>query len=232
MRIFHSKGWAEKVIATIIALLLLMTVFSIFFPFYGHRNVSGARRISCANNLKQIGVGLMQYAQEYDERLPPLESRTRDGKIVTWRNALKPYQPDVSVWKCPSNDASKMNALDGLPMGYETTDIGPIRRNAFAIERIPAPSLTIMAFEENAIDDSAKNNGVSWNKDDGSDASLNVLFAGHLATGNFLFADGHVKSLKPIRTIENNVNMWHVDTTAKVSPRAMSKLKAAKKTFE
>ena len=232
MRIFHSKGWAEKVIATIIALLLLMTVFSIFFPFYGHRNVSGARRISCANNLKQIGVGLMQYAQEYDERLPPLESRTRDGKIVTWRNALKPYQPDVSVWKCPSNDASKIDALDGLPIGYEATDVGPIRRYGFAMSKVFAPTETILAFEENAIDESAKSNGVSWNKDDGSDASLNVLFAGHLATGNFLFADGHVKSMRPMATVGANGNMWHVDTTAKVSTRALAKLKAATKTFE
>ena len=174
----------------------------------------------------------MQYVQENDEKFPPLESRTRDGKTVTWRNAIQPFVIDVNLWKCPSNDASKLDALDDLPIGYETTDVGPIRRNGLAINGIPNPSQTILAFEENTTDDSAKNNGVSWNSDDESDASLNVLFAGHLGTGNFLFADGHVKAMRPTMTVAVNVNMWHVDTRAKVSPRAMAKLQAAQKTFE
>ena len=230
MRIFHLKGWAEKVVATLIALFLLMMVFATFLPPRGYPD--STRRITCANNLKQIGTAMLQYSQEYDEKFPPLEIRTRDSKIVTWRNVLKPFVKEIDLWKCRANDASKIDALDGLPMGYETTDVGPIRRYGFAMSKVFAPTETILAFEENAIDESAKSNGVSWNKDDGSDASLNVLFAGHLATGNFLFADGHVKSMRPMATVGANGNMWHVDTTAKVSTRALAKLKAATKTFE
>ena len=188
--------------------------------------------MACASNMRQIGAALMQYAQEYNEKFPPLESRTRDGKIVTWRNAIRSYNNDVSWWKCPSNSASKIDARDGLPIGYEVVDVGPIRRNAVYLGRIKSPSQVFLMFEENRINGNAKNNGVAWDKDDGSDASLNVLFAGHLGTGNYLFADGHVEAMRPLKTIENNVNMWHVDTKTKVSPRAMEKLKAAKKRFQ
>ncbi len=34
-----------------------------------------------------------------------------------------------------------------------------------------------------------------------------ILFSGHLGTGNFLFTDGHVKSLRPTQTM-TPVNMW------------------------
>ena len=224
---FIRRNWIELTVGIIITAI----VAAILQPAV-NRSSLGAKRIACINNLKQLGAAMMQYAQDNDEKFPPLEGRTRAGKIVTWRNAIQPFVNDVDLWKCPSNDASKMDALDGLPIGYETVDVGPIRRNGFAVSKVPAPSLTIVAFEENAIDDSAKNNGVSWNKDDESDAALNVLFTGHLGTGSFLFADGHVKSMRPMATVGANGNMWHVDTTAKVSPRAMAKLKAATKTFE
>ena len=223
----------RNLIECAVGLFVIAIVATVLTPT-GCGSRESARRISCSSNLRQIGQGLMQYAQEYDEKLPRLSNgKTKDGKDFTWRLAAHSYIRDVNVWKCPSNNASKLESpIDGLPIGFETTDVGPIRRYAFALGRIPAPSQTIMAFEENAIDESAKNTGVSWNKDDGSDASLNVLYAGHLGTGNYLFADGHVQSMKPLKTIANNVNMWHVDTKTKVSPRAMQKLKAATKKFE
>jgi prepilin-type processing-associated H-X9-DG protein len=40
--------------------------------------------------------------------------------------------------------------------------------------------------------------------------SDNTTFTNHLATTNFLFADGHVKALKPEATI-TGVNMWAFD---------------------
>ena len=224
---FIGRNWKELAVG----LFITAIVAAVLMPT-GCGSRESARRISCVNNLKQIGTALSQYAQEYDEIFPPLESRTRNGQVVTWRNAIQPFLNDVNLWKCPSNDASKMDALDGLPMGYETTDVGPIRRYGLELSKVFAPTKTILAFEENAIDESAKSNGVSWNNDDGSDASLNVLYAGHLGTGNFLFVDGHVKSMRSMATVGANGNMWHVDTTAKVSPRAMAKLKAATKTFE
>lgn len=47
------------------------------------------------------------------------------------------------------------------------------------------------------------------------DASNGKLYAGHLSTSNYLFVDGHVKSMRPKATIANNTCMWYrVDQTA------------------
>lgn len=75
--------------------IVLVVLAAIIFPPVHHPR-EPARRMACASNMRQIGTALMQYAQEYDEKFPPLESRTRDGKIVTWRNAIRSYNNDVS----------------------------------------------------------------------------------------------------------------------------------------
>src|SRR4028119_1408693 len=109
-------------------ILVLMIVASVFTPAIS-RAPDGARRISCVNNLKQIGTALMQYTNEYDETYPRLANgTTADGKAFTWRLATRPYLQDVETWKCPSNEARKLeSSTDGLPLSYEVVDCGPIR---------------------------------------------------------------------------------------------------------
>lgn len=40
--------------------------------------------------------------------------------------------------------------------------------------------------------------------------SMNSLYAGHLTTSNYLFADGHAKALKPAQTYIP-VDLWHTN---------------------
>jgi prepilin-type N-terminal cleavage/methylation domain-containing protein/prepilin-type processing-associated H-X9-DG protein len=58
---------------TLIELLIVIAIIAllaaILFPVFS-RARENARRSSCASNLKQIGLGMMQYAQDYDEQLP------------------------------------------------------------------------------------------------------------------------------------------------------------------
>ena len=58
---------------TLIELLVVIAIISILaailFPVFA-RARENARRTSCLSNLKQIGIGIMQYAQDYDERYP------------------------------------------------------------------------------------------------------------------------------------------------------------------
>ncbi len=89
-----------------------------------------------------------------------------------------------------------------------------------------------MVFEENGNNAQSQQIGAPWDKDDGNANWTNILWAGHLETSNYLFADGHVKSLRPLRAIENKINRWNIDNDASVSSRALEKLKAAQKKFD
>ncbi|MFA4044255.1 MAG: hypothetical protein HZRFUVUK_001041, partial [Candidatus Fervidibacterota bacterium] len=58
---------------TLIELLVVIAIIAILaailFPVFA-RAREKARQASCQSNLKQIGLAIFQYAQDYDERLP------------------------------------------------------------------------------------------------------------------------------------------------------------------
>ena len=84
---------------------------SILFPVFA-RAREKARQASCLSNLKQIGLGMMMYSQDFDERLPlagwsGTETVTwPDGTVAlgrnTWFLRIYPYVKNVNLFNCPS----------------------------------------------------------------------------------------------------------------------------------
>src|SRR5215212_8794902 len=64
---FRRHGFTLIELLVVIAIISLLA--AILFPVFG-RARENARRSSCLNNLKQIGIGLAQYTQDFDESLP------------------------------------------------------------------------------------------------------------------------------------------------------------------
>ena len=55
------------------------------------------RRSSCQSNLKQQMLAVLQYAQDYDEKLPPARK---------WVDVLQPYARSQEIFVCPSLKAA------------------------------------------------------------------------------------------------------------------------------
>lgn len=62
-----SKGFTLIELLVVIAIIAILA--AILFPVFA-RARENARRSTCQSNLKQIGLGFMQYIQDYDERYP------------------------------------------------------------------------------------------------------------------------------------------------------------------
>jgi prepilin-type processing-associated H-X9-DG protein len=89
---------------------------SILFPVFA-RVRSDARRTSCASNLKQIGMAVFQYTQDYDEKLPPQQTKVADmggpnslpgvtswdGTWFYWQQFLLPYTKNSDIFFCPES---------------------------------------------------------------------------------------------------------------------------------
>src|SRR5690606_27636072 len=101
---------------TLIELLVVIAIISILaailFPVFARARDS-ARRASCMNNMKQIGLGLMQYAQDYDERYPRQTSGTESNYVVwdysaptseeNWIKSIYPYVKSWQLFRCSSS---------------------------------------------------------------------------------------------------------------------------------
>ena len=103
---------------TLIELLVVIAVISILaailFPVFA-RARENARRASCQSNLKQIGLGLLQYTQDYDEQMiadwygttgSPL---TSDDANYKWMDASYSYIKSVQIFVCPSDSADTVH---------------------------------------------------------------------------------------------------------------------------
>lgn len=225
------KGVATRAIPgfTLIELLVVIAIIAILaailFPVFAKAREQ-ARKASCASNLKQIGLGVMQYTQDNDETMPP-QWQNPPGGAYSWAYSIYPYVKSGQLFVCPSNSNKNSDTYGGVVFirdygGQDTGDRtgGPGGQNLFggdnqagaSLADIQSPSQSIMVAEM-----ANGNNG--WVQYVVDDTAHGTLFANHLSQSNYLFADGHVKTLKPNATVDNangcggsgSVNMWTRD---------------------
>jgi len=108
-RAFRAGKSAFTLIELLVVIAIIAILAAILFPVFA-RARENARRASCQSNLKQIGLGMIQYSQDYDENLVngwygnPSESEPK--KKYKWMDATLPYIKSTQVFSCPSWAAS------------------------------------------------------------------------------------------------------------------------------
>ena len=111
----NKKGFTLIELLVVIAIIAILA--AILFPVFA-RARENARRTSCLSNLKQVGLGVMQYVQDYDEMyprtlqvnlqewdVPGLSDATTGGRAWYWYKMIYPYTKSVQVYFCPSSSA-------------------------------------------------------------------------------------------------------------------------------
>lgn len=164
-----------------------------------------ARRSTCQSNLKQIGLGFMQYVQDYDERYPSVYNGQSDqisaGQLLFWPHALMPYVKSTQIYRCPNE--STTNAGSYLANSYT---------GLLSAAAIPESSTLVLATDGNAGISNAKlptsaATGNGLNQDYSlycqpyRVANADHATPRHTNRDNFLFCDGHVKISNTIRAV-------------------------------
>jgi prepilin-type processing-associated H-X9-DG protein len=87
----------------LIELLVVVAIISllaaILFPVFAPAR-ENARRSSCLSNIRQIGLGLDQYASDNDERLPIYHGETTPNPLYS--EQVLPYVKSTQIFRCPS----------------------------------------------------------------------------------------------------------------------------------
>lgn len=208
------------VVLTIIALLAAM-----LFPQFS-RSREAARRASCASNLKQIGLALNQYSQDFDATMPPIYTGSGpiDKNPRNWRVLVFPYVHSVGVFRCPSNPANDTSATDNsaadaikMNVSYGANYNSGTGLGAFGSHdgkdkvhdsMVTSSSDTIAVAETTSTRPDIDMDDIEM---------FGKLYAAHSGLTNYLFYDGHVKALKPLQTyyvgsdVNHIKNMWQRD---------------------
>ena len=132
---FHSKNSAFTLIELLVVIAIIAILAAILFPVFA-RARENARRASCQSNLKQIGLGVMQYIQDYDEKYPIANSYNPPGAFIpannggyydpswnygTWRFIIQPYVKSTQIFSCPSSRSSRAGIVYRDTNGVNTT---------------------------------------------------------------------------------------------------------------
>ena len=159
-------------------------------------------RSYCQSNLKQIGLGLFQYSQDYDEKFPPVgikDANINQQNPLGWADTLFPYLKSQQVFWCPTQLKNGVrDSKTRTPAARDYTDYFFNRRlGGLYNQKFEAVALTIMLGDGNDGSDAANARysleelPEKWRTDKSSPGYR------HDEGANYAFADGHVKWLQP-----------------------------------
>jgi prepilin-type N-terminal cleavage/methylation domain-containing protein/prepilin-type processing-associated H-X9-DG protein len=204
------RGFTLIELLVVIAIIAILA--SILFPVFAKAREK-ARQSSCLSNMKQLGLAVLSYANDYDEALPTEDypyggDGNTQGVDGSWRGAIYPYCKNAQIFMCPSHKpgAGTYGYFDGryndcgMIGSYAINDCHqdagvPTPPEGRSLGEMQDASSVVFIVEGNGLDDDTtmNTNDPGWVPSKGSYPS----YYRHNEGANYSFIDGHAKWLKP-----------------------------------
>jgi prepilin-type N-terminal cleavage/methylation domain-containing protein/prepilin-type processing-associated H-X9-DG protein len=132
---------AFTLIELLVVIAIIAILAAILFPVFAQAREK-ARQISCASNLRQLGLAINMYVQDYDEKfpfggwMPPGEGGGGDG-TNEWQNTVFPYVKNKQLYRCPSMSDLDEDPNDPTAWLWNRNPVGYMYNNRLAANRSP-----------------------------------------------------------------------------------------------
>lgn len=213
----RSRGFTLIELLVVIAIIAILA--AILFPVFA-RAREKARQTTCLSNLKQISIGWMMYATDYDETVMPVLIPPSGNVTHYWWTAwdaasatrddtgglLYPYMKNHQIQACPSFSNNLVTAIGHTGYAYNHHYLSPMSYNPdwtfevhpVSLAAIQSPSETV-TFADGARVSFMDGTTLEANTYlDPPSLSYPSFHGRHNGVGNIAFADGHAKAETPV----------------------------------
>ncbi|MDR3708448.1 MAG: DUF1559 domain-containing protein [Capsulimonadaceae bacterium] len=134
----RAKGFTLIELLVVIAIIAILA--AILFPVFAQAREK-ARGTACLSNMKQLGLAMVQYVQDYDEQFP--NGVDGYGNGTGWAGQIYPYVKSTKSFLCP--DDTRQADFDSY--GYN---------NNFAIRSNPSAMAPNQSLNASKLNSAAK----------------------------------------------------------------------------
>jgi len=201
MHISLKRGFTLIELLVVIAIIAILA--AILFPVFA-RARENARRASCQSNLKQIGLGIMQYKQDNDERYPN-EGSVGTTPVSGWGLSIQDYVKSEKLFQCPSESNSALPTaatLEGRADQAGFTDYW------YNYNLGGGTNESALTYSSNTVmngDGAGENGTTAASRRQKASGGLSGMTR-HFSGANYSFADGHIKWFKPDAVTDGDAN--------------------------